>query len=89
MQSLDHPLYGMPNTQLKSISDLIFAKSVASTIQRSSHEFGNEPENVLLILYRHSQRTYRFSIDLRGPSTYNITITTVGSPTGGLSTQVE
>lgn len=72
MQSLDHPLCGMPNAKLKSISDLIFAKRVASTIQRSSHEFGNELENVLPILYRHSRRTYRFSIDLRGPSNYNM-----------------
>ena len=57
-------------------------------LQRSSHGFGNELENVL-IPYIHSQRRYCFITDLRGPGNYKISITMEGSPSRGLSIQVD
>lgn len=66
MGSLNHPLSGMPSSKLNSVFDSIIAKRMASTIQWLSHGFGNELENVqLLIPYRHSQRIYHLSTDLR------------------------
>lgn len=40
----------MPSSKLNSIFDSILAKRVASTVQRCSHGFGNELENVQFLI---------------------------------------